>query len=72
VSTTLWMYEGVKVEGVDVTQVLKEVLGWRYRLAPSLYSLYVAGYHRKGWPVLKVCGFLFIYFRPSSLMIGDI
>ncbi|SCV71199.1 BQ2448_2787 [Microbotryum intermedium] len=49
-STTMWMYKGLEP---GVTEILRDVLAWRYRLAPTLYSLYVAHYHRRGWPVVK-------------------
>lgn len=47
----MWMYESSHPE---VTQILRDVLDLRYRLAPTFYSLYVAEYQRKGWPLLKV------------------
>ncbi|KAM0749932.1 hypothetical protein T439DRAFT_381478 [Meredithblackwellia eburnea MCA 4105] len=50
ISTTLWMYNESNPE---VTEILRDVLQFRYRLAPSFYSLYVSEYQRKGWPVLR-------------------
>jgi alpha-glucosidase len=38
-----------------ITEILRQVLNFRYRLAPTFYSLYVVDYHRRGWPLLKVC-----------------
>ncbi|KAL8286348.1 hypothetical protein RQP46_004365 [Phenoliferia psychrophenolica] len=49
ISTTLWMYNDVP----GISQILRDVLAWRYRLAPTFYSLYVTHYHQKGWPLLK-------------------
>ncbi|CEH11850.1 alpha-glucosidase [Ceraceosorus bombacis] len=49
ISTTLWMYDHVP----DVGRILREVVKFRYQLIPTLYSLYVTDYHRRGWPVLK-------------------
>ncbi|KAG8689890.1 hypothetical protein FRC11_015020 [Ceratobasidium sp. 423] len=53
VSTTLWMYDGVKEDGVEVTSILRDVLGLRYQIIPTMYSLYVNEYWKKGWPVLR-------------------
>lgn len=39
-----------------ITDIIRASLAFRYRLAPSFYSLYVTDYHRRGWPVLKVSG----------------
>ncbi|SGY50174.1 BQ5605_C001g00861 [Microbotryum silenes-dioicae] len=49
-STTMWMYKGLEP---GVTEILRDVLAWRYRLTPTMYSLYVTHYHRRGWPVVK-------------------
>jgi alpha-glucosidase len=46
ISTTLWMYDEVK-------PLLRDIVSWRYRLAPSLYSFYITHYYQNGWPVLK-------------------
>ncbi|KAG9084697.1 hypothetical protein FRC06_003938 [Ceratobasidium sp. 370] len=54
VSTTLWMYDGVQIDGVDVTSVLRDVVAFRYQLIPAMYSLYVNEYWKNGWPVLRV------------------
>ncbi|CUA68775.1 hypothetical protein RSOLAG22IIIB_03635 [Rhizoctonia solani] len=53
VSTTLWMYDGVKVDGTEITSILRDVVGFRYQLIPSMYSLYVNEYWKQGWPVLR-------------------
>ncbi|KDN45363.1 hypothetical protein RSAG8_04950, partial [Rhizoctonia solani AG-8 WAC10335] len=53
VSTTLWMYDGVKVDGAEITSILRDVVGFRYQLIPSMYSLYVNEYWKQGWPVLR-------------------
>lgn len=37
-----------------IPDILRNVLAFRYRLAPTFYSLYVHDYHRRGWPLLKV------------------
>lgn len=37
-----------------ISDILRDVLGFRYRLAPMFYSLYLTHYHRHGWPLLKV------------------
>lgn len=47
ISTTLWMYDEV------VTEQLRRIVDWRYRLVPMLYSVYVTDWYRKGWPVLR-------------------
>ncbi|KAJ6625766.1 glycosyl hydrolases family 31-domain-containing protein [Mycena sp. CBHHK59/15] len=49
VSTTLWMYDDVP----GISEILRQVLAFRYRLAPTFYSLYVTDYQRHGWPLLK-------------------
>ncbi|ORY92423.1 glycosyl hydrolases family 31-domain-containing protein [Leucosporidium creatinivorum] len=49
ISTTLWMYNAVP----GISDILRDVLGFRYRLAPTFYSLYLTHYHRQGWPLLK-------------------
>ncbi|KAJ7217663.1 glycosyl hydrolases family 31-domain-containing protein, partial [Mycena pura] len=49
ISTTLWMYNDVP----GISDIIRSSLAFRYRLAPSFYSLYVTDYHRRGWPVLK-------------------
>jgi alpha-glucosidase len=54
VSTTLWMYKSAGEEGRRATEILKEVVGWRYRLIPMMYSLFVSHWMRRGWPVVKV------------------
>ncbi|CAE6448403.1 hypothetical protein ACGC1H_005534 [Rhizoctonia solani] len=53
VSTTLWMYDGVKADGGEITSILRDVVGFRYQLIPSMYSLYVNEYWKQGWPVLR-------------------
>ncbi|CUA71205.1 alpha-glucosidase [Rhizoctonia solani] len=53
VSTTLWMYDGVKVDGVEITGLLRDIVGLRYQLIPTMYSLYVNEYWKQGWPVLR-------------------
>ncbi|KAG8693150.1 hypothetical protein FRC09_010697, partial [Ceratobasidium sp. 395] len=53
VSTTLWMYDGVQLDGIDVTNALRDVVAFRYQLIPTMYSLYVNEYWKKGWPVLR-------------------
>ncbi|KZT44248.1 hypothetical protein SISSUDRAFT_1057221 [Sistotremastrum suecicum HHB10207 ss-3] len=53
ISTTLWMYKGLSIDGQDVTAIIRRAVAWRYRLLPTLYSLYVTHYMRRGWPVLK-------------------
>lgn len=50
------MYDGVELEGVEVTSVLRDVLAFRYQLIPTMYSLYVNEYWQRGWPVLRVGG----------------
>lgn len=50
ISTTLWMYDDVP----GVSEILRNVLNFRYLLAPTFYSLYVTDYQRNGWPLLKV------------------
>ncbi|KAG8732857.1 hypothetical protein FRC11_010456 [Ceratobasidium sp. 423] len=52
VSTTLWMYDGIKVDDAEITSILRDVVGFRYQLIPTMYSLYVNEYWKKGWPVL--------------------
>ncbi|CEL62592.1 alpha-glucosidase [Rhizoctonia solani AG-1 IB] len=52
-STTLWMYDGVEVDGVEITNVLRDVLAFRYQIIPTMYSLYVNEYWKQGWPVLR-------------------
>jgi alpha-glucosidase len=54
VSTTLWMYKNAGKEGVEATGILRDVIQFRYRLIPSLYSYYVTHWMRRGWPVIKV------------------
>ena len=49
VSTTFYMFKDQK----EVSDTLLAFLQLRYQLVPMLYSLYVAEYHRKGWPVLR-------------------
>lgn len=44
------MYDDVP----GISDILRDVLAFRYRLAPTFYSLYVTDYHRRGWPILKV------------------
>lgn len=51
VSTTLWMYDSEP----GISDILRDVLAFRYRLAPTFYSLYVSHYQRHGWPILKAC-----------------
>ncbi|QRV92527.1 glycoside hydrolase family 31 protein [Ceratobasidium sp. AG-Ba] len=53
ISTTLWMYDGIKIDGTDTTNILRDVVGFRYQLLPTMYSLYVSQYWKKGWPVLR-------------------
>ncbi|KAH7338167.1 glycosyl hydrolases family 31-domain-containing protein [Rhizoctonia solani] len=53
VSTTLWMYDGVEVDGVEITSVLRDIVGFRYQIIPTMYSLYVNEYWKQGWPVLR-------------------
>ncbi|KAG9127037.1 hypothetical protein FRC07_000922 [Ceratobasidium sp. 392] len=53
VSTTLWMYDRVQIDGVDTTNVLRDIVAFRYQLIPTMYSLYVNEYWKKGWPVLR-------------------
>lgn len=48
------MYDGIQVEGVEVTNVLRDIVALRYQLIPSMYSLYVNEYWKCGWPVLRV------------------
>ena len=50
------MYDGVQMEGIEVTSVLRDVLAFRYQLIPTMYSLYVNEYWKRGWPVLRVSG----------------
>ncbi|KAJ7267606.1 glycosyl hydrolases family 31-domain-containing protein [Mycena haematopus] len=50
VSTTLWMHDNVP----GVSDAIHAALAFRYRLAPTFYSLYVTDYQRHGWPILKV------------------
>ncbi|KAJ6489585.1 glycosyl hydrolases family 31-domain-containing protein [Mycena vitilis] len=49
VSTTMWMYDDVP----GISGKIRAALAFRYRLAPSFYSLYVTHYQRHGWPILK-------------------
>lgn len=49
ISTTLWMYDDLP----EVGKILREIVRFRYRLIPMLYSLYVEDYWKKGWPVLR-------------------
>jgi hypothetical protein len=44
------MYDDVP----GISDILRDVLAFRYRLAPTFYSLYVTDYQRRGWPLLKV------------------
>ncbi|CAE6415464.1 unnamed protein product [Rhizoctonia solani] len=53
VSTTLWMYDGVEVDGVEITSLLRDIVGFRYQIIPTMYSLYVDEYWKQGWPVLR-------------------
>ena len=48
------MYDGMKMEGHEVTNVLRDVLAFRYQLIPTMYSLYVNEYWKRGWPILRV------------------
>ena len=48
------MYDGVKVGGAEITSIIRDVVGFRYQLIPSMYSLYVNDYWKQGWPVLRV------------------
>lgn len=57
VETTLWMYDGVQIDGIDVGRAIRDTVKLRYQLTPTFYSLYVTHYHSRGWPVLKVGGF---------------
>jgi alpha-glucosidase len=54
ISTTMWMYNDVP----GVSEILRDVLSFRYRLAPTFYSLFVTHYQRRGWPLLKVPSFV--------------
>ncbi|KAJ6494934.1 glycosyl hydrolases family 31-domain-containing protein [Mycena vulgaris] len=49
ISTTLWMYDDVP----GISDMIRAALAFRYRLAPTFYSLYVTDYQRHGWPLLK-------------------
>ncbi|KAF8199901.1 glycosyl hydrolases family 31-domain-containing protein [Mycena galopus ATCC 62051] len=49
VSTTLWMHDHVP----GISDAVRAALNFRYRLAPTFYSLYVTDYQRHGWPILK-------------------
>ncbi|KAJ7782318.1 glycosyl hydrolases family 31-domain-containing protein [Mycena maculata] len=49
ISTTMWMYDDVP----GISDMIRAALALRYRLAPTFYSLYVTGYQRQGWPLLK-------------------
>ncbi|KAJ7495980.1 glycosyl hydrolases family 31-domain-containing protein [Mycena galericulata] len=49
ISTTMWMYDNVP----RISDMIRAALAFRYRLAPTFYSLYVTGYQRNGWPLLK-------------------
>lgn len=55
ISTTPWMFGNVQddVTGRSVTDMLRDIILFRYRLLPTLYSLYVTQYHRHGWPVIR-------------------
>lgn len=57
VDTTLWMYDDVEMEDVPIGKIIRNAVTLRYQLAPTFYSLYVAHYYRRAWPVLKVSGF---------------
>jgi alpha-glucosidase len=60
------MYDGVVLDDkLEVGEVMRKVVGLRYRLAPTFYSLYVVHYHRNAWPVLKVRIYR-VAFLPSS------
>ncbi|KAG8764033.1 hypothetical protein FRC12_008332 [Ceratobasidium sp. 428] len=47
------MYDGVQLDGIDVTNALRDVVAFRYQLIPTMYSLYVNEYWKKGWPILR-------------------
>ncbi|KAJ7761077.1 glycosyl hydrolases family 31-domain-containing protein [Mycena metata] len=49
ISTTMWMYDDVP----GISDAIRAALAFRYRLAPTFYSLYVTDYQRHGWPLLK-------------------
>ncbi|KAJ7485732.1 glycosyl hydrolases family 31-domain-containing protein [Mycena latifolia] len=49
ISTTMWMYDDVP----GISDIIRKALAFRYRLAPTFYSLYVTDYQRHGWPLLK-------------------
>ncbi|KAJ7141312.1 glycosyl hydrolases family 31-domain-containing protein [Mycena epipterygia] len=49
ISTTMWMYDDVP----GISDMIRDALAFRYRLAPTFYSLYVTDYQRHGWPLLK-------------------
>lgn len=55
ISTTPWMYKHIcdGEEHRTVKDVLRDIILLRYRLLPTLYSLYVTQYHRHGWPVVR-------------------
>lgn len=57
ISTTLWMYDDVErhgdIDGRAMRTALHAALAWRYRLIPTLYSIYVTDYFRRGWPVVR-------------------
>jgi alpha-glucosidase len=46
----MWMYDDVP----GISDSIRAALAFRYRLAPTFYSLYVTDYQRHGWPILKV------------------
>ncbi|MCO5589851.1 hypothetical protein L7F22_043820 [Adiantum nelumboides] len=55
ISTTPWMYDDI-CEGEEkktIKDILREIILFRYKLLPTLYSLYVTQYHRHGWPVIR-------------------
>lgn len=54
IDTTMWMYDDVELEGVNVGKALRDVVAFRYKMLPMFYSLYVYHYHRRSWPVIKV------------------
>ncbi|KAJ7121284.1 glycosyl hydrolases family 31-domain-containing protein [Mycena crocata] len=49
ISTTMWMYDDMP----GISDIIRATLAFRYRLAPTFYSLYVTHYQRHGWPLLK-------------------
>lgn len=74
ISTTLWMYKNEGEEGEEATRILRDVVAWRYRLIPMMYSLYVTHWMRRGWPVIKVLimlslmSFLTLLSQPSGII----